>query len=286
MPVNRQQSTAFVNVRGLGIVCFNPTLQRCETAIIRHGGHQLSLDIARPGLIEGAEGEATGFISLFHRPITELEDVTIEISSLGESTHNGYEVFQAGAFDRANGDNDPNDIRWIINLEGDEMHGPGLVKNESVSESSRPPVTRLFISDALFYAVMPNSNALAKTPYFEKTDPRDESTNEFGYLAETLGANIQADGVQVKLTIAGTEEVLAYEHVAGSPLRIEIANVDPDVNAMASDLPVCYQFLRDSTGLEFDLSPVSEDGDSGDGTIGKNFCHITLVELDTIESFL
>lgn len=286
MPVNRQQSTAFVNVRGLGIVCFNPTLQRSETAIIRHGGHQLSLDIARPGLIDGAGAEATGFISLFHRPITELEDVTIEISAIGESTYNGYEVFQASAFDRVNGENDPNDIRWIINLEGNEMHGPGLVKNEAAGESLKPLVTRLFISDALFYAVMPEGKALANTPYFEKTDPRDGSTNEFGYLAETLGANIQAGGVQVKLTIGGTEEVLTYEHVAGSPLRIEITNVDPDVNAMASDLPVCYQFLRDSTGLEFDLSPTTDDSDSGDGTIGKNFCHITLVELDTIENFL
>lgn len=286
MPVTRQQTTAFVNVRGLGIVCFNPTRGRCETAIIRHGSHQLSIDISRPGVIDGAGADTTGFISLFHRPIFELDDVTIEISALGESTHHGYEIFQSGGFDRVNGDNDPHDIRWIINLESDEMHGPGLVKNETAAEATKPPITRLFISDALFYALMPEGRELSKTPYFMKTDPRNDSTSEFGYLAETMGANIQAGGVQVKMTIGGSEEIMTYEHVAGSPLRIEITNVDPNPDAMATDLPVCYQFLSDPTGFEFALSPRSDESDSGDGTIGKNYCHITRVERESIEDFI
>ncbi|MEQ1922433.1 MAG: hypothetical protein ABL952_07980, partial [Pyrinomonadaceae bacterium] len=236
MPVTRQQSTSFVNVRGLGIVCFNPTLGRSETAIIRPGGQQLSIDISRPGFIDGAGADTTGFISLFHRAITELEDVAIEISALGQSTYNGYDIFQTGGFDRVDdGDNDPNDIRWIINLESSEMHGPGLVKNESGGEAPKPPITRLFISDALFYAVMPDDGDIDKTPYFMKTDPRNDSTSEFGHLAETMGANIQAGGVQVKLTIGGTEEIMTYDHVAGSPLRIEITNVDPNPDAMATD---------------------------------------------------
>ena len=285
MPVSRQQTTAFVNVRGLGIVCFNPSLQRCETAIIRHGMHQLSIDISRPGLVEGAGANATGFNSLFNLPIPELDDVTIEISAIGETYYKGYEIFQSGGFDRLNGPNDDNDIRWIINLEGDEMHGPGLARNNSFAER-RPPVTRLYISDALFYAVIPEGEEIAKTPFFMKTDPRDNTTREFGYLAETMGANIEAEGVQVKITIAGSEQILTYDRVDGSPLRIEITNVDDRPDAMATDLPVLYQFLSDPTGLEFGLSPQEDDSGSGDGTIGKNYCHISRVEIETIEYFV
>lgn len=286
MPITRQQTTAFVNVRGLGIVCFNPNLQRSETAIIRHGNHRLSVDISRPGLIEGAGPNATGFVSLFHKAITDLEDVTIEITAFGESKYKGYEIYEGGNFDRLNGPNDPHDFRWIINLESPEMHESGLVRRHVDTAVQRPAVTRLYISDALFYAVMPDEREISKTPYFMKTDPRDGTKCKFGYLAETMGANIWADGVQIKITARGIEEVMKYERVNGSPLRIEIENVDREPDAAASDLPVCYQFLGDPTGLEFDLTPLVGESSSGEGTVGKNYCHIARVETDTIENFV
>jgi len=286
MPVTRQQSTAFVNVRGLGIVCFNSNLQRCETAIIRSGNHQLSVDVSRPGLVDIAGSDATGFVSLLSQTIKDREDVTIEITAIGDSNYQGYEIFQGESFERLGADNDDNDIRWIIDLESEEMHGPGLVRNDAVSAAAKPPVTRLYISDALFYAVMPSDAARAKTPFFNKTDPRKNETTPFGYLAETMGANIQANGVQIKITTPKGETIETFDHVKGSPLRIEITNVDPDPDAMASDLPVCYQFLQDATGFEFNLTPDEDDSDSGDSTVGKNYCHITRTAKETIEFFV
>ena len=286
MPVTKSSATAFVNVRGLGIVCFNPNKKRSETAIIRSGNHKLSINVLKPAFIDGTGKDTVGFVPILSRQIDDLTDVSIEISGVGNPKTEDYEFFQEGDFDRLNGDNDENDIRWILNLEGEEMHNANLVKNEQNSLAEKPPVSKLFISNGLFYAVMPDEKELEKTPFFHKKDPSENAEQEFGYIAETMGANIEADEVLLKIKIGENEESLSLKRIEDCPYKIEISNINSDTDAMLSDLPICYEFLTDEEGVLFELNPKTENSDSGSPIFGKVYCHITLVNQDSIENFV
>ncbi len=284
MPVSRKSATAFVQVRGLGITCFNTVEGRNETAIIRNGNHKLSVRVMRPEFEEVSGKDAFRYAEI-ELPDFDPADVTaIEIG--GAQKSGGCEIFLGDGFDRLDySASDENDFRWIVNLEGDELHGAGLESNAAFVDS-RPAVTRLHIDGGLYYAVMPSASLIAKTPYFDKKDPRTGKSEPFGYLAETMGVNLDPDEVLVTISCGDVRHTVALKRHEGLPYKIEISNVDPDPDAMLSDLPVCYQFLRDKDGLEFELVPQDEASDSGGPVIGRNFCHLARVNKSSIDSFV
>lgn len=289
MPVTKSQSTAFVNVRGLGIVCFNPARQQSEVALIRDGNHQLSLKVSKPGFIDGTGKDTVGFVPVLSFGNGDLpDDVSIEISGVGNPKIAGYEIFQSGDFARLNAaENDPHDFRWIVNLEGDELHDASLSRTPESLAGEKPPVSRLYVGNGEFYAVTPDFESqkeMAGTPYFSKKDAAGET--EFGYLAETMGVNIEADAVCLKIRRGDAEETHFFERVEGCPFKIEISNMNPDPDAPASDLPVYYKFLSDENGVSFELNPAEETGDSGDAVQGKFYCHIARVNQETIDNFV
>jgi hypothetical protein len=289
MPVKKSIATAFVNVRGLGIVCFNQKKNRSETAIIRDPKHKLCVNVYKPGFVDGAGYDRVDLVPVFSQDISESEDVTIEIVSTGIKKSQNLDFFKQGDFDRLKGDNDENDFRWILNLEGSEMHNASLVKNQYSSQSAKPPITKLFIDGGLYYAVMPATDKEWETcPFFERTNPTDNSLQDFGHIAETMGVNLFSDEVTLKITIGDREEIHSFKHVEGSPYKIEIWNVAENryENVMLSDLPICYEFLQDVNGVRFELTPKTIDQDGGNPVFGRNFCHISVVEQDSIENFV
>lgn len=286
MPITKSLTTAFINVRGLGIICFNPQKKRCETAIIRNSDHKLTVNVYKPTFIDGGSMDRLGYTSIFSREITELEDVSFEISGVGNPKTDGFELFENGDFDRLNGENDENDLRWILNLEGEEMHQSSLSKNQQFSFAEKPPVTKLYISNGLFYAVMPNDNALPEFPFFRKNDPYRNVEEDFGYIAETLGINIDSDEVVFKLKIGTVENTLSLPKIEGIPYKIEITNVDEKPEAPLSDLPICYKFLSPTDGMQFDLKALEQNTADGKPVRGKQYCHITRVNQESLDNFI
>jgi hypothetical protein len=284
MPVTENSATALVRVRGLGIACFNETQNRGEVALIRDGRHTLSIKISKPVFIENT----VGYDDIITYENIDPMNVSIEINALGNSLINGYEVFTGEEFDRLNGENnDENDFRWIVTLESDELHGHDLVKNDELLDQNQNKVSRLSIRDALFYTCEVNENFL-----FEKIK-KDANGNElereeFGYIAETMGAKIEAEYVRFCLKIGFEEHTHVFPRVIGNPVKIEITNMDPDPEAVISDMPDYYGFLLDESGTTFDLNNVKNDeGDTvGTSTTGEEFCHIVFSKQPCIESFL
>ena len=90
----------------------------------------------------------------------------------------------------------------------------------------------------------------------------------------------------LKIKIGENEESLSLKRVENCPYKIEIWNVDPDISAEASDLPVCYKFLNDESGVSFELNPKSLADDKGNPVRGKDFCHMVVIEQDSIENFV
>ncbi|MCD9186276.1 MAG: hypothetical protein LUM44_07570 [Pyrinomonadaceae bacterium] len=286
MPITKSLATAFINVRGLGIICFNPQKKRCETAIIRNSDHKLNVNIFKPAFIDGGNTDKLGYTPIFSREITELEDVSLEISGVGNPGNDGFDLYENGDFDRLNGENDENDLRWILNLEGEEMHRATLSKNQQFTIAEKPPVTKLYISNGLFYAVMPNDNDLTDFPFFRKNDPYRNVEEDFGYIAETLGVNINSDEVVFKLKIGTVENTLSLRKIDGIPYKIEITNVDEKPEAPLSDLPICYKFLSPTDGMQFDLKALEQDAAEGKPVRGKQYCHITRVNQESLDSFI
>lgn len=284
MPVTESSATALVRVRGLGIACFNETQNRGEVALIRDGRHTLSVKISKPVFIENT----VGYDDVVTYENLDPMNVSIEINAVGNSTISGYEVYTSGDFDRVSGANDENDFRWIVCMENEELHGHDLVKNDDLLDQNQNKVSRLYIRNALFYTSDVNENFL-----FEKVQKDDRGNEiareEFGLIAETMGAKIEAEYVRFSLKIGFEEHTHVFPRVVGNPVKIDITNMDPDPEAVISDMPDYYGFLQDENGTTFDLNNVNnETGEipGGTSTTGEEFCHIVFSKQPCIESFL
>lgn len=279
MPVRENSATALVRVRGLGIVCFNQARKRSEIALLRDGRHTLSIRISKPSFVEEAKSDTVSYDDIVIYESLDPMSTSIEISGEGNSMVNGYEIFMDEKFDRLNDeDNDPNDFRWIVKMESDEMHGASLVRNDDLAARNQVQVNKLFISNALFY-----TNEINENFFFEKikkdADGNILGKEDFGYIAETIGAKIESEFVSFKLKIGGEEHTHVFPRIAGSPVKIEISNMDPDPKSIISDMPDYYRFLKDESGTQFDLNNVNnDDPNAGDSTNGEEFCHVVWCE--------
>lgn len=288
MPVIENSATALVRVRGLGIICFNQTRNRGEVALLRDGRHTLSVRISKPAFVEEAESDTVNYDDIVTYESLDPMSTSIEINGQGNSTISGYEIFTGKTFDRLNGeDNDPNDFRWIVKMESDELHGANLVRNDNLAERNQVQINKLFISNALFY-----TNEINEKFFFEKIKKdetgRELAREDFGFIAETVGAKIESEFVSIKLKIGAEEHTHVFPRIVGNPVKIEITNMDLNPQAVISDMPDYYRFLRDESGIKFDLNNVNNDVDGetvGDSTTGEEFCHIVWSEQPCIDAF-
>ncbi len=289
MPVRENSATALVRVRGLGIVCFNQFKNRGEVALLRDGRHTLSVRISKPAFVEEAQSDTVSYDDIVTYESLDPMSTSIEISGEGNSTVNGYEIFTGEKFNRLNGEeNDPNDFRWIVKMESDELHGGALVRNDNLAARNQIQVSKLFVSNALFY-----TNEINEKFFFEKikkdASGKEVGREDFGFIAETVGAKIESEFVRIRLKIGVEEHTHVFPRIIGSPVKIEVINMDLNPQGVISDMPDYYRFLKDESGVEFDLNNVSNDADeqaSGDSTTGDDFCHIVWSDQPCVDAFL
>ena len=278
MPVTESSATALVRYTGLGIVCFNKDRQRGEIAIIRDNKHTLSIKIQKPVFQEGADQDIIVYQDIATYENLPKDDVQIEIKAAGEPAIKGYEIYQPGDFDRL-GSPDVNDFRWIVNM--DRLHGDTTL---SPTKEQRYPLTKLYISNGLFYTHKLDTNL-----FFEKVekDPSGTVTQReaFGNIGETVGVKLEGEEVSVTVRIGDREETHSLQRVSDLPFRIEIKNMDYSAGAIYSDMPDYYKYLSSPSGKQFDLSPVVEDdGGAGGGAISQeDFCHPIGSDLASID---
>ncbi len=286
MSIREGSATALVRARGLGIFCLNPNKKQGEMALIRDARHTLTIKISKPVFVDGTGKDTIHYQDIISYQAIDTMNVSIEIEGIGNPLVEGYEVYQAGNFDRLNGEeNDENDFRWLVNIDGEEMHQKRLSKNENSLKLSRPPVSKLFVRNGLFYARTINENL-----FFEKVrkdnDGKELEKAPFGNVAETVAAKIEAENVSFKINIGGEQHTHILPRISGSPYKIEINNMDLDQETPISDMPDYYNFLADENGVSFDLEPVKSDETSG-GSVGKlNSCQSIVSDADSIEEFI
>jgi hypothetical protein len=270
MSVQESSATALVRFTGLGIVCFNDERQRGEIAGIRDNKHLLSVKIQRPVFQDGAEKDVVVYKDIATYEQLPKDDVRIEIKASGNPPIAGYEIYQNGEFDRLNSP-DVNDFRWLVNMS--TLHGDTAL---NASPQQRYPLTKIYISNGLFYA-----HKLDRNLFFEKVE-KDTSgaamqREVFGNVAETVGVKIEGEEVSFTIRIGNQEETHSLHRIDGLPFRIEIRNMDYNANAIYSDMPDYYKYLASSSGNEFELTPIVEE--AGVESINQQeFCHPIVVD--------
>jgi len=270
MPVKESSATALVRFTGLGIICLNKDRQRGEIAAIRDNKHTLTIKIQQPVFQDGAEKDIVVYQDIVTYQHLPNKDVRIEINATGKSAIEGYEIYQAGDFDRL-GEADINDFRWIVNMQ--TLHAGGTLQP---SGGPKHPLAKIYISNGLFYA-----HKLDQNLFFEKVEKDSSGAAKqrevFGSVAETLGVKIEGGEVNFTISIGDREETHRLKRIAGLPYRIEIRNMDHSPNAVYSDMPDYYQYLASPTGSQFDLSPIVEEA-AGGAINQQEFCHPVVVD--------
>jgi hypothetical protein len=275
MSVNESSATALVRFTGLGIVCFNKDKQRGEIGAIRDNKHKLSIKLQQPTFQEGAENDVIVYQDIASYKNLPKNDVQLEIKAVTNPAIEGFEIYESGDFDRL-GSTDPNDFRWVVNMHN--LHGAADL---APTVKQKDPLAKIYIGNGLFYA-----HKLDRNLFFERVEKDADGTatqrEVFGNVAETVGVKIDGDEVSFTIRIGDREETHSLKRVAGFPYRIEIRNVDPNADAIYSDMPDYYQYLSSPSGKQIELSPVAEDNEGETANVKsisqKDFCHPVVLD--------
>jgi hypothetical protein len=278
MAIIESTATALVRFTGLGILCFNKELNRGEIAIIRDENHKLSVKIQYPKYKDYIEKDLIVYED-FVPAINNLDKTGVEIE-IGNSVTQGFQIYEAaGEFNRLESE-DYNDMRWVVDM--NSLHNETLSASKS---NDRFPITKLYLDGGLFY-----THKLDKTLFFAKIEKdaagKELKRENFGYVGETIGVNLEGDEVTIKIKSQGGEVIHKLPKANGLPYRIEISNMDYSENAVMSDMPDYYKYVNKPSNTVFELEPVNEDSEveiSGGSVNNKAYCHPTRLDIGSID---
>jgi hypothetical protein len=248
-------SNAFVRLTfdGLMVFCLNRRAEpdTCEMGMVRTYDHKRRLVVTRIN--------PNGTEEPYKDPydLNDGNEVTIETEN---PTEPGVRTFPSDPdkypeiypFDRDHDIGDPEDFRWILDLQGPLLHGDALtLRRGEESYRCRP---RIFVQHGIFYTH-------SKTPQRYTRYPLRGQTGYvyLGKLADKVGADIVCDPLHGRVTVKITDmETFTLE--ANDDLktryRIDISNLcDPSRPncPTESDFPKYYTVASDVDNIEFDL---------------------------------
>ena len=243
--------TIYVTLEGMGFACFNARRGGAEIAFLRLPRHELRIDITGSNGRKWSSADSGGI----------ADDAKIELPN-SRALINKFRLNKRGGFYRKRGiesDNDPLDLRWLLDLESEEMHGgkASLTKPPRDGGSVRA-LTRMFLPNAHFFAeqVLPIEYMREETNSPAGTDkPKD-----FGFIGDTLGAKIDATSASLKIN----ENDIFRFHEDAKPdevtrFFVNISNVCSPLaspTATQSDFPKYYEVLSfPNDRRRFDFKP-------------------------------
>ena len=237
--LDESSATALITLEGLALFCFTEE-GGYEGGFLRvdhphgheaHPPHKLSLTI---------DGE--------DYPLGD-GDITIEVVN---PVRRGMRRFETGDFDRQTGtDNHPNDFRWIIDAENDEMHGVDL------DEANGSKLRRLFLDSGTVYTKSVGEREFVLI----RIDRRDERCRFYGRLANLIGVAVacrdeEGSGLNIHV---GDRQHIHLPRRPGEPYLIRFKNVRAPHDD--SDFPLYYEVMSDPGGVKYDFVLAADPDD-------------------------
>ena len=252
---------AFVRISFDGLIGFCICKRddyRCEMGMVPDPAHDPLMKIVR------ISSDGTRKVILGDHRLGPNDDVRIEAVKpvgLGACTFTGSDWDPVG--DRG----DPEDFRWVINLQGERFHGEYLKLDRGTGATlMRPKIT---IPHGIFYTAHKTAVGFRRfrLPSYEPRVP-------IGKVADVLGADILCDFERgqktVKVTLGGQPPLpLEFKTTEGVGFRykIRITNLcrrsggGPTCPPKQSDFPLYYKVATDEEGILYDLQAAYPPGD-------------------------
>lgn len=261
-------SNAFVRLSFDGLIGFCFCRREdydCQMGMVQVPDHEPLISLTR------LNPNGTLYPMLTDYPLTPANHISLEVTDPVRAESTTYPESYAGTiFDRLTDTGDPEDFRWIMNLQGEDFHGEHLRLKRGGSGDTllRPRIT---VPNAIFYT-------LEKTPVSFKRfrNPEDPRPRPIGKIADQVGADIlchPGDHGQklVILKIAGQADRPLYRNIdeaRGFRYAIKITNLcrrvgtgEPLCSTTESDFPQYYKVAQDDEDIKYDLGKMHDPKD-------------------------
>ncbi len=260
MPLDHSTADVTIHIDGLGLICFN-NRRECELGILKHPHHALSLNILKI--------TPQDIVPVNHS-LDLNENIIIEVV---DNPKLGAIRFEPGDFSRME-NNDPEDFRWTVNLEGDEFHRGKIKKLPAGGGRTVDIAPRIRITDGIFYTRL-RSQAIFDLVDWAKDPRQPRIVREDIRIVDFIGADIHLhqERGHVNLKNEGNSaNSIPLQKGAGTRYVISISNVSEGHvhSTIGSDFRIFYDVLDVSqTGAsrvkfdfrEADLGPPPQNCD-------------------------
>lgn len=272
--MTNSENNNFVTIylEGLMICCVNPKKQRFESALLRQTNHDFTIRVAKYKNDKKIEDYTYKDI--------DLENISLDIEGSGNYQYEGAKTLTYKNFERQNEEiNDAQDIRWFVDLEGEEFHNNKLEPTGESFSEHKMPLTTVFIKNSELSVGGVTNYTYDKI----EIDPDGKIINEefFGKCGFILKSAINADTV----TITAQGFNLPFEELNkndGFTYKIYITNIREEGDD-SSELPVYYKVLKSSSGRKFNLEKTLDE--EVDAYFGRYNCaKVFLSKTESIEN--
>lgn len=264
-------SDAFVRLTFDGLIgfCFyqGKQQQRCEMGMVQVPDHEPLLTVNRVN----PNGTLTPILTDYH--LNQTSDVSLEVNDPVRPQSTRFpESMASGDFDRFNTANDPEDFRWVLDLQGKDFHEDRLrLKTGGSGDTLLRP--RITVPNAIFYTLDKTQDQFYR---FKRID--ETMSVPIGKIADQVGADIlcrPGDHGQklVTLKVNGEPDIRMFRNTTqgnGFRYAIKITNLCRRAGTgrplcpNQSDFPHYYKVAEDKDGVQFDLKKLySKDDPAG-----------------------
>jgi hypothetical protein len=234
----KEQSTATAIIQGLAVAKYREDETLWKVTFLRNCGHYPKLTIREVN-------RQTGAVISTVREYEIKEGDSISISISGPRRVSGdWKYTTAGDFDRKNTGHDPQDLRWMLDIE--KLHGKKTRRKTGGIETND-----LSIAGAQFYTSVRTRDSYR----IKKIGSR--AVEKLGLTGRTFGADFEADRVTIEIRGgAGFTEALAhktnsrYEMIFDNTCAGEAQPALPE-----TDFHFYYRLIDDSEGKVEILPP-------------------------------
>ena len=256
---NHSEATVTISFAGVALFCINKDKQnRCEVGIVHCDRHQTVMDIQEIVFDNSGDPIKSMLTTPPASPFLGSDILIKVVNQNAPITAAGIEPFsESPVFNRVQGIGDQNDFRWIVDLEGEELHDRQLDLLPTTFSSAPRLSPKIFISEGVIYTELATDERLALMS-------DGVQGNEFGPVAIKIGVDLfLEDGGELQMWGKRgpiTTQLATLKKKANTKYHINVENLcTVEGDAPGTDFSLFYDIVHDPTNSRFDFRRIVEN---------------------------